>query len=128
MGITEVPTAPHSPWQHAFAERLIGSSRRECLNHVLVLGERHLRRILARYFAYYTGPALISRSTRMRRTPGPSSSPTRAGSWRFPKSVACIIATSAGRRSSTPASLTTTELASQVRLCLPLPVLLANPV
>jgi transposase InsO family protein len=40
MGIEEVLTAPHSPWQNPFAERLIGSIRRECLNHVLVLGER----------------------------------------------------------------------------------------
>jgi putative transposase len=53
MGIDEVRTAPHSPWQNPFAERLIGSIRRECLNHVLVLGERHLRRILTPYFAYY---------------------------------------------------------------------------
>src|SRR5207253_5630551 len=53
MRIAEVLTAPHSPWQNPFAERLIGSIRRECLNHVLVLGERHLRRILARYFEYY---------------------------------------------------------------------------
>jgi transposase InsO family protein len=53
MGIHEVLTAPHSPWQNPLAERLIGSIRRECLNHVLVLGERHLRRILARYFEYY---------------------------------------------------------------------------
>ncbi len=53
MGIDEVLTAPHSPWQNPFAERLIGSIRRECLNHVLVLGDRHLRRILARYFEYY---------------------------------------------------------------------------
>src|SRR6266478_4431508 len=53
MGIGEVLTAAHSPWQNPFAERLIGSIRRECLNHVLVLGERHLRRTLARYFAYY---------------------------------------------------------------------------
>src|SRR5437899_8244858 len=53
MGISEVPTAPHSPWQNPCAERLIGSIRRECLDHVLVLGERHLRRTLARYFAYY---------------------------------------------------------------------------
>jgi len=52
MGI-EVLTEPHSPWQNLFVERLIGSVRRECLNHVLVLGERHLRRTLARYFAYY---------------------------------------------------------------------------
>jgi putative transposase len=53
MGIEEVLTAPHSPWQNPFAERLIGSIRRECLNHVLVLGETHLRRILARYLEYY---------------------------------------------------------------------------
>jgi transposase InsO family protein len=53
MGIKELLAAPHSPWQNPFAERLIGSIRRECLNHVLVLGERHLRRTPARYFAYY---------------------------------------------------------------------------
>jgi putative transposase len=53
MGIAEVLTAPHRPWQNPYAERLIGSVRRECVNHVLVLGERHLRRILTRYFAYY---------------------------------------------------------------------------
>jgi putative transposase len=53
MRIEEVLTAPQSPWQNPFAERLIGSIRRECLNHVLVLGERHLRRILTRYFVYY---------------------------------------------------------------------------
>ena len=53
MRIAEVLTAPHSPWQNPFGERLIGSIWRECLNHVLVLGERHLRRILARYFEYY---------------------------------------------------------------------------
>src|SRR5256886_354061 len=53
MRIQEVLTAPHSPWQNPFAERLIGSIRRECLNYVLVLGESHLRRILTRYFSYY---------------------------------------------------------------------------
>jgi putative transposase len=53
MGIDEVLTAPQSPWQNPFAERLIGSIRRECLNHVLVLSERHLRRLLIRYFVYY---------------------------------------------------------------------------
>ena len=53
MRICEVLTAPLSPWQNPFAERLIGSIRRECLDHVLVLGERHLRRTLARYFEYY---------------------------------------------------------------------------
>jgi transposase InsO family protein len=53
MRIEEVLTAPQSPWQNPFAERLIGSIRRECLNHVLVLGESHLRRILTCYFGYY---------------------------------------------------------------------------
>ena len=53
MSIAEVLTAPQSPWQNPFAERLIGSIRRECLDHVVVLGERHLRRILTAYFAYY---------------------------------------------------------------------------
>src|SRR5438132_74230 len=53
MRIEEVLTAPHSPWQNPFAERLIGSVRRECLDHVVVLSERHLCRILTRYFAYY---------------------------------------------------------------------------
>jgi len=53
MRIEEVLTAPHSPWQNPFVERLIGSVRRECLDHVVVLSERHLCRILTRYFAYY---------------------------------------------------------------------------
>jgi transposase InsO family protein len=53
VGITEVLTAPQSPWQNPFAERLVGSIRRECLDHVIVLGETHLRRILKSYFDYY---------------------------------------------------------------------------
>ena len=53
MEITEVLIAPQSPWQNAFAERLVGSIRRECLDHVVVLGEKHLRRILKSYFDYY---------------------------------------------------------------------------
>jgi len=53
MRIEEVLTAPHSPWQNPFVERLIGSVRRECLDHIVVLSERHLCRILRRYFAYY---------------------------------------------------------------------------
>ena len=53
LGIEEVKTAPHSPWQNPFVERLVGSIRRDCLNHVIVLGEAHLRVILKSYFAYY---------------------------------------------------------------------------
>ena len=53
MGIEEVVTAPWSPWQNPFVERMIGTIRRECLDHVIVLSERHLRRILSSYFDYY---------------------------------------------------------------------------
>jgi putative transposase len=53
MGIEEVLIAPRSPWQNPYVERLIGSLRRECLDHVIVLHERHLRRLLTRYFSYY---------------------------------------------------------------------------
>ena len=53
MGIEEVLTAPRSPWQNAFVERMIGSIRRDCLDHVVVLNDRHLTRILTRYFNYY---------------------------------------------------------------------------
>ena len=52
MGIRDHPTAPQSPWQNGHAERLIGSIRRECLDHVVVFSEAHLRRILAAYFNY----------------------------------------------------------------------------
>lgn len=53
MGVKEVLTAPQSPWQNPYVERLIGSIRRECLEQVIVLHERHLQRILTGYFAYY---------------------------------------------------------------------------
>jgi Integrase core domain/AIPR protein len=53
MGIRDKPIAPASPWQNGFAERLIGSIRRECLDHIIVLGEAHLRRILKSYARYY---------------------------------------------------------------------------
>jgi transposase InsO family protein len=53
MGIRDKPIAPGSPWQNGFAERLIGSIRRECVDHLVVFGEAHLRRILTKYAAYY---------------------------------------------------------------------------
>src|SRR6266404_1633055 len=55
MGIRDKPIAPGSPWQNGFAERLIGSIRRECVDHLVVLGEAHLRRILTKYATYYNG-------------------------------------------------------------------------
>ena len=53
MGIAEVICSPASPWQNPYAERVIGSIRRKCLDHVIVLGEGHLRRLLSAYLAYY---------------------------------------------------------------------------
>jgi transposase InsO family protein len=55
MGIRDKPIAPRSPWQNGFAERLIGSIRRECLDHIIVFGQAHLQRILRRYASYYNG-------------------------------------------------------------------------
>ncbi len=55
MGINEVLIAPRSPWQSPYVERAIGSIRRECLDHVVVLNEKHLKRILHQYFSYYHG-------------------------------------------------------------------------
>ena len=55
MGIRDRPTAPRSPWENGHAERLIGSIRRECLDHVIVFGERHLRHVLRSYARYYNG-------------------------------------------------------------------------
>ena len=53
MGIRDRPTAPRSPWQNAYVERLIGSIRRECLDHLIIIGEAHLRRVLRAYADYY---------------------------------------------------------------------------
>jgi putative transposase len=53
MGIRQVVIAPRAPWQNPFAERVIGSLRRECLDLVIVLNERHLRRLFRTYLAYY---------------------------------------------------------------------------
>lgn len=53
MGIEEVLIAPRSPWQNPYVERLIGRLRREPLDHVIVLGESHLKRLLADFLAYY---------------------------------------------------------------------------
>jgi transposase InsO family protein len=53
LGIRDHPTSARSPWQNGYAERLIGSIRRECLDHIVVIGEQHLRHILMCYMEYY---------------------------------------------------------------------------
>jgi hypothetical protein len=75
MGIRDKPIACGSPWQNCFAERLIGSIRRECLDHFVILGEAHLRRILGAYAAYYN----VSRTHRSPATPSRRISPYPRG-------------------------------------------------
>jgi len=53
LGIEELKTAIRSPWQNSYCERLIGSIRRECLDHIIVVNEQHLRRVLRSYVDYY---------------------------------------------------------------------------
>jgi putative transposase len=53
MGIEEIRIAPKSPWQNCYVERVIGSIRRESLNHLIVINDQHLRRVLNEYFRYY---------------------------------------------------------------------------
>ncbi len=77
MGIDEVVTAPRSPWQNPYAERVIGSIRRECLDHFIVLSERHLRQVLASYLDYYHGSRThlaLSKDTPNERPIQPASS------------------------------------------------------
>ena len=77
MGITEVITAPRSPWQNPYAERLIGSIRRECLDYVIPLSEKHLRTILREWVGHYNrgrphaslGPGIPDSDSRPRPCP-----------------------------------------------------------
>src|SRR4249920_1115944 len=55
MGIRDKPISAGSPWQNCYAERLIGTIRRECVDHLIVLGEAHLRRVVVEFTAYYNG-------------------------------------------------------------------------
>ena len=84
MGIRDKPIAPGSPWQNGFAERLIGSIRRECVDHVIALGEAHLRGILQAYARYYndlrTRRSLDKDAPFSRRFSGPEASRHRRSS------------------------------------------------
>ena len=73
MGIRDKPVAPGSPWQNGFAERLIGSIRRECVDHFVVWGEAHLRRILQSYARYYNTIRTHRSLHKMRRSLAPLS-------------------------------------------------------
>jgi hypothetical protein len=67
MGIRDRPISPRSPWQNGYAERLIGTVRRDCLDRMLIFGEAHLKRILSFYAIYLMNRARTYHCTRMRR-------------------------------------------------------------
>jgi hypothetical protein len=92
LRIEEVITAPHSPWQNAYAERVIGSIRRECLDHVIVVSEEHLRRILKEYFRYYHNSRRIRHSRGTRHFHERSKRRRKARSSQSLKLAGCIIA------------------------------------
>jgi transposase InsO family protein len=99
MAIADVRTAPRSPWQNAYVERFIGSVRRECLDHVIILTAVGPQRVLTAYVAYYQRTAPILRWTKTPRPREPSRSRPPAASSRCRRSAACIIATTAAPRS-----------------------------
>ncbi len=91
MNIEEILIAPRSPWQNCYVERVIGSIRRECLNHLIVINDNHLRRILKDYFRYYHE----SRTHLSLDKDTPSFRVVQSNKWeesfRFDKSVDCTI-------------------------------------
>jgi len=93
MGMEEVKISPRSPWQNPYAERVIGSIRRECIDHMIILGESHLRRVMKEYVDYYHESRphqSLDRNAPVRersnRLPG-------ARSFRSPTLAACITGT-----------------------------------
>jgi transposase InsO family protein len=87
IGIAEVVAAPASPWQNPYAERVIGSMRRECLDHVIVLNQAHLRRVLRSTAATIIGVERIWGLRRTRQIPDPSRLRPLDQSSRFRKSA-----------------------------------------
>jgi hypothetical protein len=96
MGICEVLSAPRSPWQRAYVERVIGSIRRECLDHVIVFHQNSLRRTLHSYFDYYHRSRTHHSLGRTRRSHERFSRRKRDRSWRYRRSVDCTTATNDG--------------------------------
>jgi Integrase core domain len=94
MAIEEVVTAPRSPWQNAYVERIIGSIRRECLDHVIVFDERHLRRVLSTYFEYHRRSRTHLSLGKDCPEPRPIQPPYAALLSPFQRSAACTVATS----------------------------------
>jgi hypothetical protein len=83
MGIRNRPISPRSPWQNPYVERLIGTLRRDCLDHVLIFGERHLRRVLTSYSVYNNETRTHLGLGKTRRWGEPSSDPGPSSPSRF---------------------------------------------
>jgi transposase InsO family protein len=94
MGIREVLTAPKSPWQNPYAERFIGSLRRECLDHIVVMNEASLRRIVRSISNTTSTHGHIWRWRKTRQNPEPFNLRQRVSLWNCRRWVGCIIATS----------------------------------
>ncbi len=99
MDVTEMLTAPRSPWQNGIIDRFIGSVRRECLDHMIILNAAGLQRLLKEYVTYYGR----SRTHLALEKDAPVSRPVapraQAESWPFRRSAVCIIDTNASQRS-----------------------------
>jgi hypothetical protein len=93
MGISEVLSAPRSPWQRAYVERVIGSIRRECLDHVIVFHENSLGRTLHSYFEYYHRSKTHLSLGKDSPEPRAIQPPEMGQSWQCRRSVGCITAT-----------------------------------
>jgi hypothetical protein len=98
MRIDQVLTAPRSPWQNAYVERLIGAIRRECLHHVIVFHASGLRRVLRSYLEGYERSRTHLASVKTRLSPGRLSRAPTVGSWPCPKSSGSTIDTDAALR------------------------------
>jgi transposase InsO family protein len=85
MGISQVISSPSSPWQNPYVERLIGSMRRECLDHVIVFNQTHLRRTLARYIFDYPGSRTHLSLAKDAPTPRRAQAPDEGGVFAFPE-------------------------------------------
>jgi len=97
MGIRDHPVAARSPWQNGYAERVIGSLRRECLDHLMVFGEAHLRRTLKIYASYYNRIRIRTHLSLDKDAPYFRRPQTVAESSLYRSSPACIIDTFGSR-------------------------------
>jgi integrase-like protein len=111
LGISEILIAPRAPWQNPFAERVIGSIRRECLDHVIVINERHLRRLLRRSHVLQRHPPA---SVPPQRQPSSARSPNASGRGTLRRSRRSADFTTA---ISAPPETRGTQAAAMVRRC-----------